>query len=336
MQFAPRFRPRLLVALASSLAVSACHPSVGRGCSEAEMNSARTIAYDSTGAPAYVGQAILIRSCAGGGSFCHAEGASDRYGAPASLNLDPILADDPRYPDEATGAAHLYDAQLRAHREREDIYGTVWNGSMPPGQAGLDTQSGAYRIYASASDTTGAEVPGLDTNEGLEMLRVWLACGSPVIEATSPLPSRPCTTNDDCAPVHECDFGTGQCVPVGAVVARRAGTGTAHWSSIYSSILEPACATPACHGAAGAAFSGDLDLSSAATAYAAMVAVAAHASGCGTRIAAGNPDGSFLVAKLEGTQNPTMCGEAMPVGSMLPADQIALVRAWIAAGALAD
>lgn len=315
--------------------VVACRPGVGQ-CSEADMRSARTIVYDSTGAPAYAGQAILIGSCAGGGSFCHSESATDRYGAPAALNFDPILADDPRYPDEPTGAAHLYAAQLRAHHERDDVYGTVYDRTMPPGQAGLDTQTAPYRMYASDSDTVGVQMPGLDTNEGLELLRAWLACGSPVVEATAPIAIQTCTSNQDCAPVHLCDTSASQCVPVGAIVARHAGGTTAHWSSIYASIVGPVCATPACHGAAGAAFAGDLDLSSAGTAYAALVGVGPHAPGCGTRVTAGSPDASFLVAKLEGTQDPLTCGATMPSGSMLPPDQIALVRAWIAAGALQD
>jgi hypothetical protein len=330
----PKLSSWVLLGALAPLCV-ACRPGVG-ACTSGDMRAARTLVYDSSGAPAYAGQAILVGSCAGGGSFCHAESATDRYGAPGSLNLDPIRADDPRYPDEAAGAAHLYAAQRRAHRERDDIYGTVWDRSMPPGQAGLDTQTGAYRIFASDADTVGTPMPGLDSNEGLELLRAWLACGSPVVEATTAITTAACATDQDCAPVPACDTTAGRCVPVGAVVARRTGGTSASWSSVYATVLAPTCATPACHGAAGAAFSGDLDLSSAAAAYAALVGIDAHASGCGTRVTPGSPDSSFLVAKVQGTQDPAMCGEAMPIGTMLPADQITAIRDWIAAGAAND
>lgn len=296
---------------------------------------ARTVVYDPGGAPAYMGQAMMIRSCAGGGAFCHVSGTSHRYGVPFDLDFDPILADDPRYPDEPTGAAHLWEAQVRIHHFRNDIYSTVYGGSMPPGQLGADTTGPQYTQYASASDTVGAPMPGLDTNEGLEMLRVWLACGSPLVEATSALAPRGCNANADCAPLALCDFATSQCIPVGAVIARRAGTTTATWSSIYATILAPSCASEVCHGASGAVLSGNLDLSSADTAFAALVNTSSDLSGCGTRVVPGNPTSSLLLTKLEGTQ-PVTCGDPMPIGTMLPADQIAAVRTWITNGAPND
>jgi polyvinyl alcohol dehydrogenase (cytochrome) len=51
------------------------------------------------------------------------------------------------------------------------------------------------------------------------------------------------------------------------------------------------------------------------------------------RVVPNKPDDSLLVKKLEATQP---CGEAMPIGSMLSAAQIAQVRAWIDNGAKND
>jgi hypothetical protein len=184
------------------------------------MAVAHTLAYDSAGTPAYAGQAMMIGSCAGGGSFCHSDMAIQRYGAPHDLNFDPLLADDPSFSDEATGAAHLHDAQLRIFHDRDDIYGSVWNNSMPPGQAGRDTVI-PYVQYASESDTNGTPLPGFDTTEGLEMLRAWLACGAPVVESTTAVPARPCASNADCTPLGLCDAETAACVNVGDVVPRR-------------------------------------------------------------------------------------------------------------------
>ncbi len=61
-------------------------------------------------------------------------------------------------------------------------------------------------------------------------------------------------------------------------------------------------------------------------------------------VAPGDPDNSFLLRKVDGTFRqiaycaaPMMdCGERMPMvgGQPLSAPEIALIRAWIAAGAL--
>jgi hypothetical protein len=51
------------------------------------------------------------------------------------------------------------------------------------------------------------------------------------------------------------------------------------------------------------------------------------------RVVPFDPDGSLLVQKLEDTQP---CGDQMPPGGKLSNASLALVRAWIAAGALND
>jgi hypothetical protein len=52
------------------------------------------------------------------------------------------------------------------------------------------------------------------------------------------------------------------------------------------------------------------------------------------RVAPGNSAASFLIEKLASAQPRS--GSQMPLGSNpLPADEIALIRAWIDAGALA-
>jgi hypothetical protein len=88
-----------------------------------------------------------------------------------------------------------------------------------------------------------------------------------------------------------------------------------------------------------------LGLSDKTVAYTGLVGVmamgaegaGAAAGGCAgmpfVRVKAGDPDNSLLVQKLEGKQT---CGKEMPIGGMLKADQIKLVRDWIMAGAKND
>lgn len=331
-----KFRPMRLSALgglAVAVAIgSGCAPTVGSECDE---SLARTIVYDEGGSPAYAGQAMLISSCAGGGSFCHADSPMSRYGAPYGMNFDPVLADSARFANEATGAQHLYAAQLASHHFRNSIYAQVSSGAMPPRGIGDQVMGSAYRQYAGPSDSVGTELPSLRSADGREMLRNWLACGSPVVEATTFPIATPCTSDEDCTLTHRCDTAHGECFDVGAVEPARAVT-TPNWSSIYATVIGPTCALSICHGSAGAAVSGNLDLSSAAIGYTALVGIPASLGACGTRVVAGDPATSLLVSKLEGTQDIATCGSTMPVGGMLSATQIATIRTWITNGALND
>lgn len=72
-----------------------------------------------------------------------------------------------------------------------------------------------------------------------------------------------------------------------------------------------------------------------ATAYAAIVGKTSSSSKCGGKplIVPGQPDQSLFFLKLE----TPPCGDHMPLGGdPLPADQIDMVRSWIAAGAKDD
>lgn len=54
-----------------------------------------------------------------------------------------------------------------------------------------------------------------------------------------------------------------------------------------------------------------------------------------TLVVPGDPDASFLVVKVEGTQDADE-GGSMPPGSSLDADSLAILRDWIADGATID
>lgn len=321
-------RGRLAVPFSLALTLAACAPRVGDACDE---NLARTLVYDEGGSPAYAGQSMLVTSCASGGAFCHASSPMSRYGAPFGMNFDPTLAD--RMADPSAGARHLFEAQLLSHQFRDDIFGQVSSGAMPPRDIGDALTLGAYRSYTSATDTVGTPVPSIRTAEGREILRNWLACGSPVVEATTPPIDITCSSDRECPNRHHC-LASGVCENVGAIESLRSSSTMPTWSSIYTTVLSPTCALSVCHGTLGAAVSGNLDFSTASTAYAALVGVAASSTSCGTRVVAGDPATSFLVQKIEGTQNVGLCGDTMPVGGMLPQTQIDAIRQWITDGAL--
>ena len=101
----------------------------------------------------------------------------------------------------------------------------------------------------------------------------------------------------------------------------------------YSRDIEPlflaACGN--CHGAERPKKGLDL---SAGRGRAALVGVASRSEPQFVLVKAGDPDGSYLWKKLE---HATAKGKGMPRtlfgASKLPADQLAVIRAWIAAGA---
>lgn len=97
------------------------------------------------------------------------------------------------------------------------------------------------------------------------------------------------------------------------------------WCGVQQ-IFHDDCIT--CHSTSGAL--GDLDLET--DPYTALVGVPAAADGALTLVIAGDPDNSFLVQKIEGTQGASLGGQ-MPAGTPLPQSSIDLIRKWITDGA---
>lgn len=155
-----------------SSAVAACAPDVG----ECDPDLAKALYYTAEDAaqPAYAGQALVISSC-GSGSFCHAPAAvgEDRYGVPAELDFDLTLAETL----EQTQRLRRDIARVR------DLRGSIWQQVheewMPPGQAGDDVLALGVRFSG---------LPSIDSAEGKDALRNWLACGAPIVERTTPRP----------------------------------------------------------------------------------------------------------------------------------------------------
>lgn len=107
------------------------------------------------------------------------------------------------------------------------------------------------------------------------------------------------------------------------------GTLTATFSSIQANVFTPRCT--GCHAGAGAPMGLRLDEGNS---YALLVGVASAEQGSVQRVAAGRPDDSYLIQKLEGR---AAVGVRMPFGGPYLDDAtIAIIRQWIAAGAAAQ
>lgn len=100
---------------------------------------------------------------------------------------------------------------------------------------------------------------------------------------------------------------------------------------IQAHVFGPICSR--CHH--GALAPQGLHLSDAQTSYANLVGVASQEEPQLERVLAGNPDDSYLIHKIEGTQES---GDQMPDGCpgsqpCLDEDTVAVIRQWIADGA---
>jgi hypothetical protein len=112
------------------------------------------------------------------------------------------------------------------------------------------------------------------------------------------------------------------------------------FASIQHEILESTDSsgrTPCvqCHTNVGRVPSGGLNLT-AGNSYAALVNVASLLKPSATRVIPGDPDGSYLIQKLEGTAG--IAGRRMPFNGppYLTDGQILVIRRWIELGAKND
>jgi mono/diheme cytochrome c family protein len=108
-------------------------------------------------------------------------------------------------------------------------------------------------------------------------------------------------------------------------------TFNATFSEVQDNVFTPTCATSGCHRGAGAPQGLQLD---EANSYGLLVGVASSEDPGVLRVAAGDPNNSYLIQKLEGTAS---VGGQMPLnGTPLEQSVIDIVRQWISDGAIDD
>ena len=279
----------------------------------------------------------MIESC-GGGGFCHAEGidVANRFGAPFGLDFDMRLVstNSELNPSEVD---RLNRHQQLLFNNRGRVWAAVESGEMPVGgpvgEEVLDSTSVGYERVQDDM-TTFFELPGIETAEGRELLRNWLACGTPVIERTE-LPNMGEAT-------------------VGVIVPSCERTCVdPTWASIYDQIIEPSCAVSACHSAETR--ESNLDLSIPADTSPAMraaaidgvldrfidggVPVVADPSGeCGDEglplLDRSNPTPATRNLMFDKVASADPCEVVMPFsGNRLTDQRICAIQIWLECGA---
>ena len=101
---------------------------------------------------------------------------------------------------------------------------------------------------------------------------------------------------------------------------------------IQAAVFGPSCSSAGCHSGGGAGLPTVMNLTSAQASFDDLVNVASLQSPGDVRVIPFDPDGRYLIHKLEGT---AMFGQRMPAGSPNPLDPavIADIRQWIMNGA---
>jgi len=317
------------------LGASACGEDLGK-CDETK---ARTLVINGEGQALYAGQAVLNDSCAAG--QCHSSTAkgADRQGAPAGLdfNLEPAPVVPPGAAGGVASAGLSLEAKalslLRANQRtvfdaRDEIWEQIVDGLMPP--------DGIGESYRTAVPGSGVLVQGSTCKAGPDqvspiskgstktILRNWLACGAPVVEAsnaavpTSSLMSSPAGRPGTVG--QQMPF----CKDCGAPVT---------FDELYANVIAASCVT-GCHTEA-VAFGGFV-VDGIDVAYKALTETSSMAAGCeGPFVVPGKPADSYIVAKMGGSSisKLPLCGGVMPYGQAVLDCGVQQMARWIQDGA---
>lgn len=324
-------------ALLVVLSAAGCGSDLGK-CDPNDLNNARTVVVNGEGQAIYAGQAVLNDSCAAG--RCHSSSAKGaaRLGAPAGLDFDlepaPVV---PAGPGGMASVGLILDSvalsRLRSHQrivfdEREEIWEQVDDGLMPPdgvGEAYRRVTLGRKPVVSGTTCARGTEeVSPIGTSSTKAILRQWLACGAPVVEASnaaiaaSELRKSPAgipgTVGQQMPFCESCD-------------------GPTTFGQIYDNVLEPSCVV--CHNAKIKL--GNLDLEGAEVAYDALTMTSGQTMNCKVPfVVPQKPEESYIIAKMGGSDisKLPLCGSPMPQGSPPLSCGLQQLARWIKDGAM--
>jgi mono/diheme cytochrome c family protein len=272
----------------------------------------------------YAGQAIMNQSCANNG--CHSSTAKGpaRSGAPANLDFDlrPAKAGDESENGDGDVVAEISEKELEGLRKRQhrvvdlrnDIWDQVKKDLMPPDGmfAPLRELKRVFTTDEADDVCTGKDMfSPITDSETKEVLRNWLACGAPIVETNTEL-------------VQARTPGTvGYQYPMCEATAE--GNTLA---AVQTRIFDEYCA--GCHPGTN-----DLDLSSVAASYAALVDDDGDACNGKPFVTKGDPENSYIY-EIVAEEEPG-CHAQMPLtGDPLTAEELKLISDWIEEGAVRE
>jgi len=218
--------------------------------------------------------------------------------------------------------------------ETAGLYGRIDQGDTPPDTVAptvtLTTPTAGEELSSTVPVTANAA-----DNVGVAQVEFFAGTTSIGVDTTAPYSVNWNTTtvaNGDTSltAVAKDAFGNATTsAAVAVTVNNAAGPPTVTLAQIQSDIFTPHCAS--CHTGTGGSLPGSMNLTSATASRTALVNVTSVDEPTFKRVLPGNPDDSYIIHKLEGTQ---VVGSRMPLGGpFLDQAQIDEVRSWIQAGA---
>jgi len=252
---------------------------------------------------------------------------------PNRWSLDPMPLNAATFDAYALG--RLYAVVATAANPDGEIRGQIVPASAPP----PDTTAPTVTVSAPAGELSGTVQLSATAADANGIVEVRFFAAGALIGTDS---SAPYQINWDTTSVADGgvsltaeaedptgNVGTSAAVDV-TVMNAAPPPPTVTLAEIQAEVFTPICS--GCHtGPTGNVLPGGMNLTSTAASFAALVGVPSLQEPSFDRVEPGDPDASYLIHKLEGTQT---IGDRMPQGGpFLDQATIDEIRAWIAAGA---
>lgn len=214
--------------------------------------------------------------------------------------------------------------------------GEIRGQILPPDAADFDSEAPTVAITApAAGDVSGTVTVEATANDNIGVTVVRFFAGSNEIgsDTTSPYSVQWDTTtvsNGNVMLTAEADDTRGNTGTSSAVTVNVANAAAVTLTQIQNEVFTPTCAVSGCHDGGGGTLPRSMDLG-AGSSFGSLVNVQSEQVGSLNRVTPGNPDNSYLIRKLEGTNS---VGSRMPQGGpFLDQAMIDEIRQWITDGA---
>lgn len=256
-----------------------------------------------------------------------------------------VLQQTPTQPGQWSGSSERLDADsfnaYRAGRLYAQVAtparpdGEIRGQVVPPDAAAFDDQAPTVELLSPGANVSGSVTLQANANDDQGVTEVrFLAAGVLIgSDALAPYSVDWDTTtvaNGQVTLTAEARDAAGNVGVSANVVVNVQNAAPVTLTQIQTQVFTPVCS--GCHtGPTGNVLPSGMNLTSVANSFAALVGVASLEVPAIDRVAAGNPDNSYLIQKLEGT---AAVGDRMPQGGpFLNQATIDMIRQWIADGA---
>jgi hypothetical protein len=284
--------------------------------------------------------------------FINATGVDDatsagvHQGAPGSNGPEMLpLAQTAMMPGQWSGEVEPLDAERYADYLASSLYAQVATpaeldgeirGQIVTSDAGMvDSEAPTVTLTAPADGTDVSDTVALEATatDNLDVVVVRFLADGTLIDSdtTAPYSVQWDTTalaNGDSTLTAEAEDAAGNVGVSSEVVVTVANAAAVTLEQIQADVFTPTCSVPGCHtGPSSNLLPSGMNLSSAADSAAALINVPSLQEPSLNRVTPGDPDNSYLIHKLEGSNT---IGTRMPQGGpFLSQATIDMIRQWI-------